>query len=77
MLLIRDEENIPKKLVRLLENREAYKYNLKINKKIQSSMPAIFWNTIIRYYNKVDFEELKDDKIIYVLEKIDGENTGV
>lgn len=76
MNLIVEKKDVPKTLVRLLENRKANKYNLKINKKFHGSMSANFWNTIIRYYNKVEFVELKDDEI-YVLEEIDGEGTSV
>ena len=76
MNLIIEKKDIPKTLVRLLENREANQYNLKINKRFHSSMSLNFWNTIIRYYNKVEFVELKYDEI-YVLEKINGEDTSI
>lgn len=76
MLLIRDEKNIPKKFVLLLENREAKEYNLKINKKFNNSMSPNFWNILTKAYNKVEFIELDDDEI-YVLEKINGEDTSI
>lgn len=76
MLLIRDEKNIPKKFVLLLENREPYKYNLKINKKFHRSMSPNFWDILTKAYNKVEFIELDDDEI-YVLEKINGEDTSI
>ena len=76
MNLIVEKKDVPKELVRLLENREPYKYNLKINKKFHRSMSPNFWTTIIIYYNKVEFVELKDDEI-YILEEIDGEGTSV
>lgn len=76
MLLIRDEENVSKKFIKLLENREAKQYNLKVNKKFTNSIPAIFWNTIIKYYNKVEFVKLDADEL-YILEKINGENTNI
>lgn len=70
------KENIPKMFLKLLQNREAYKYNLKINTKYRNSMQVIFWNIVIRYYNKVEFLNLDDDKV-FILEEIDGENIGV
>lgn len=76
MNLIVEKKDVPKELVRLLENREPYKYNLKINKKFNNSMSPNFWNILTKAYNKVEFIELDDDEI-YVLEKINGEDTSI
>lgn len=76
MNVILKNVDMSEKFIGLLRNKETNKYNLKINIKYKNSMQAIFWNTVIRCYNKVEFLELEDD-IIYKMEKIDGKDFNI
>lgn len=55
--------------IKLLSIREPRKYILKINNKYKKYMYSIFWNTLIKYFYKVEFTNLKDD-ILYEIEDI-------
>lgn len=62
-------ENPQNKFYNLLYVKFPNKYNLRINNKYKYVMSAIFWNTLIRYFYKVEFIDLKDD-ILYEIEDI-------
>lgn len=55
--------------IKLLDVREPGKYILRINNKYKKCMSAIFWNTLIRYFNQVIFVQLADD-ILYEYKNI-------
>ena len=63
MLIMGEDNNISKKLLSLLENKEASKYNLIINIKYSRYITSEFLVTINKIYNKVEFMQLNDDKV--------------
>lgn len=69
MLIMEEDNNISKKLLSLLENKEASKYNLIINIKYSRYITSEFLVTISKIYNKVEFMQLNDDKV-YEIKKI-------
>lgn len=65
-----DERNIKNKFNQLLLCNNEKRCILSINKEYKNYMTAIFWNLIIRYYNKVEFVKLDDD-ILYQITYLD------
>lgn len=68
MLIMEEDNNISKKLLSLLENKEAFKYNLIINIKCSRYITSEFLVTISKIYNKVEFMQLNDDKVYEIKE---------
>lgn len=68
MLIMGEDNNISKKLLSLLENKEAFKYNLIINIKYSRYITSEFLVTISKIYNKVEFMQLNDDKVYEIKE---------
>lgn len=68
MLIMGEDNNISKKLLSLLENKEASKYNLIINIKYSHYITSEFLVTISKIYNKVEFMQLNDDKVYEIKE---------
>lgn len=68
MLIMGEDNNISKKLLSLLENKEAFKYNLIINIKYSRYITSEFLVTISKIYNKVEFMQLNDDRVYEIKE---------
>lgn len=68
MLIMGEDNNISKKLLSLLENKEASKYNLIINIKYSRYITSEFLVIISKIYNKVEFMQLNDDKVYEIKE---------
>ena len=68
MLIMGEDNNISKKFLSLLENKEASKYNLIINIKYSRYITSEFLVTISKIYNKVEFMQLNDDKVYEIKE---------
>lgn len=68
MLIMGEDNNISKKLLSLLKNKEASKYNLIINIKYSRYITSEFLVTISKIYNKVEFMQLNDDKVYEIKE---------
>lgn len=64
-----ERKNPQSEFYNLLYVKGPNRYILRINNKYKCVMSAIFWNTLIKYFHKVKFIDLKDD-ILYEIEDI-------